>query len=144
MKDNNNLLSHNQWSAGEYENSKAQSMDWGATVYKTNEYSIVGESSLKVIRTESTHGVRFNYSNSIINKTITARLSLRTENTIWVALREMNSNDVINQTTSSFTGIGDVELLLSSSNNNSSFQIQLYGIPDGNIVFVDNLRLVSS
>ena len=143
MKDNNNLLSHNQWSCGEYDNSQAQSIDWGVTIHKTNEYSVIGECSLKAIG-ESSAGIRFNYDNPISNKTVTARLSLRAENTIWVTLREMAPNSVVINTSSiSFTGCGDVELSLSSSSNNTSFQIQLFSIPVNAVVYIDNVRLYS-
>ena len=144
MKDTNNILSYNQWSCGEYDISQAQSIDWGVTIHKTNEYSVIGEQSLKAIAT-SANGIRFNYNNSLTNKTVTAKLYLRSENVIWASLREMSSNnEVINSKSSSFTGIGDVELSLSSSSNNSSFQIQLFSIPINAVVYIDNVRLYSS
>lgn len=143
MKDTNNLLSHNQWSVGEYGGSTVPDISWGVTIHQTNEYSIIGEQSLKAIAT-STNGIRFNYNNSLTNKTVTAKLYLRSENLIWIMFREMSSNgEVINSTSSSFTGIGDVELSLSSSSNNSSFQIQLFSIPVNAIVYIDNVRLYS-
>ena len=144
VKDTNNLLSYNQWSCGEYDISQAQSIDWGVTIHKTNEYSVIGEYSLKAIG-ESSAGIRFNYDNSISNKTVTAKLSLRTEKTIWVALREMAPNStVINTSSISFTGCGDVELSLSSSNNNTSFQIQIWELPISAVVYIKNVRLYSS
>ena len=145
VKDTNNLLSHNQWSVGEYGGSTVPDISWGVTIHQTNEYSIIGEQSLKAIATSTTNGIRFNYNNSLTNKTVTAKLYLRTESTVWVVIREMSSNnEVINSTSSSFTGIGDVELSLSSSSNNSSFQIQLFSIPINAVVYIDNVRLYSS
>lgn len=143
MKDTNNLLSHNQWSVGEYGGSTVPNISWGVTIHQTNEYSIIGEQSLKAIAT-SANGIRFNYSGSLPNKTITAKFSLRTENTVWVAIREMSSSDVVNSASASFTGIGDVEVTLSSSATNTSFQLHLFSIPTDGVVYIDNVRLYSS
>jgi len=51
VKDNNNLLTHNQWSAGEYtKNISELTCFTGFDVMVTNEYSIIGEHSFKCER----------------------------------------------------------------------------------------------
>lgn len=145
MKDTNNLLEYNQWSCGEYKNSQAQNMAWGVKLYKTNEYSSIGEISIKSVYTSPTNGVRFNYNSQLSDKNVTTKLALKTKSKVWVTLREMdNNNEQINNTVSSFQGNGDIELVLTSSNNNDYFQIQVYGIPEDESIFIDNVRLYSS
>ncbi|MCR5026980.1 MAG: hypothetical protein K6A34_06035 [Methanobrevibacter sp.] len=52
MKDNNNLLSYNQWSTGEYNNSLIGVN--GGLCQISNEFSSIGEYSFKIIR-DSAH-----------------------------------------------------------------------------------------
>ena len=52
MKDNNNKLDFNQWSAGEYLNSNQGVISGSGQNYRTTkEFSVIGENSLRIIRT---------------------------------------------------------------------------------------------
>ena len=54
MKDNNNKLDYNQWSAGEYLNSNQGVISGsGQNNITTKEFSVIGENSLKIIRTSN-------------------------------------------------------------------------------------------
>ena len=52
MKDTTNLLNHNQWSAGEYQEN-TQGYDTNCIIQTSKEYSKIGENSLKVINNTS-------------------------------------------------------------------------------------------
>ncbi|WP_296862184.1 hypothetical protein [uncultured Methanobrevibacter sp.] len=54
MKDTNNILDHNQWSADYDETPNAFICGSGMKVYVTNEYSSIGESSFKIVKTGTT------------------------------------------------------------------------------------------
>ena len=55
MKDTNNKLDYNQWSAGEYLNSThSVTSGSGQNVITTKEFSVIGENSLRIIRTSNT------------------------------------------------------------------------------------------
>ena len=52
MKDNNNLLDYNIWSTGEYNNNVGGfSRNNNGVIHLSNQYSIIGENSIKLIRT---------------------------------------------------------------------------------------------
>lgn len=52
MKDTNNKLDYNQWSAGEYLNSNQGVISGSGQNYRTTkEFSVIGENSLIIIRT---------------------------------------------------------------------------------------------
>ena len=53
MKDTDNLLDHNQWSAGEYQNNLS-SFDRIDACIITNTYSYIGESCIRVGKTSDT------------------------------------------------------------------------------------------
>ena len=51
MKDTKNLLTHNQWSAGEYENSpEIFEKEPNITKICSNDYSDIGEQSIKITK----------------------------------------------------------------------------------------------
>lgn len=52
MKDNNNKLDFNQWSTGEYNNNiNGFNRNNNSIIQLSNQYSIIGENSIKLIRT---------------------------------------------------------------------------------------------
>ena len=71
MKDTTNLLNHNQWSAGEYQEN-IQGYDTNCIIQTSKEYSKIGENSLKVIN--NTSGTKSMYTSAFTvasNKTYT-------------------------------------------------------------------------
>lgn len=150
MKDTNNLLNFNYWSAGEYENKLNYmiTIDSGAII--TNEYSDIGESSIKQIRTaDGASGgsyIRINYNNSIINKTITASATIKTTDyDVDVIIGE--KADVTNaySTVVPANSCRNVSVSLVSSSSNTSFFIQVNNRGNKNsVVYVDNISLFSS
>lgn len=71
MKDTNNLLDHNIWSAGEYQDN-TQGYNTNCIVQTSKEYSLIGENSLKVIN--DTSSTKSAYTSDITvagNKTYT-------------------------------------------------------------------------
>ena len=50
MKDTNNLLTHSQWSSGEYSNQTNIATSLGQKYQISNEFSSIGENSIKITR----------------------------------------------------------------------------------------------
>ena len=71
MKDTNNILDYNIWSAGEYQDN-TQGYNTNCIVQTSKEYSLIGENSLKVINdTSSTKTVYTSSIDVTSNKTYT-------------------------------------------------------------------------
>ena len=55
IKDNTNLLTHNQWTAGEYLNNWNEFVSWGTSIRSiSNEQPYIGNKSLKLVSSDST------------------------------------------------------------------------------------------
>ena len=149
MKDTNNLLSHNQWTAGEYENTIPTTLA-NTIGLITNKYSYIGEQSLKLTKNASSGSYsRIIYNQSIINKTVTISAHIRTEDTICqLLLLELDSNSstiqsiTVNIPSNSY---GTFNTSLISGSNNSKFVIHFGNIGgQGSDIYVDNIMLTSS
>ena len=149
MKDTNNLLSHNQWTAGEYENTIPATLANTIGVI-TNNYSDIGEQSLKLTKNASSGSYsRIIYNQSIINKTVTISAHIRTEDTICqLLLLEVDSNGstiqsrTVNIPSNSY---GTFNISLISGSNNSKFVIHFGNIGgQGSDIYVDNIMLTAS
>ena len=147
MKDNSNLLEHNEWSAGEYNNTIPVT-PYNIIGICTNTYSSIGEQSLKLTRNGPGANARISYNQSIINKTIVASAHIRTESTnAQLLLIELNSSGTIQQNVvtipSNTQGTFSVSLI--SGSNNSKFIIQFSNTGDiGSVIFIDNIILTVS
>ena len=150
MKDTNNLLTHNQWSAGEYENTpEIFSVKPYVNNICTNNYSDIGEQSIKITKLQSSGSyARIMYNNGISNKTVTASATIKTENnSATLILLEIGSNGLINQQSvdvpaNSFT---KVNVSLHSTTSNTSFGVQFNN--NGNVnsfIHIDNVSLYAS
>ena len=142
MKDNKNLYNHNIWTATESDN-ELNDFVCSTTMNKTptNQWSNIGEKSIKLTPTGTTDYCRIYLIESIINKTVTAKLNIKTKETISIRLREVNSNTLITSKQVTFTGCGELIISLYSSSENTQFYIQISDIPAGENVFIDNIRL---
>ena len=146
VKDNNNLLSHNQWSAGEYENYPE--IFYTAPMTDricTNEYSSIGEQSIKLTKkADSGTYARASYDNSIINKTVTASAMIKTNNPGQLVLLEISGNTLItqNMVTIPAGSCAVFTVSLNSSNDNSRFGIQFSNHGDKySSMYIDDLYL---
>ena len=146
MKDTNNLLTHNQWSAGEYGNTIPVILVNMLGVI-TNNYSDIGEQSLKLTKNASSGSYsRIIYNQSIINKTVTVSAHIRTVDTkAQLLLSELDSNDntiqtgTVNIPTNSY---GTFTSSLISGSNNSKFVIHFGNIGGQNSdIYVDDISL---
>ena len=100
MKDTNNLLTHNQWTCGEYANNPEMfNIAYLVNRVCTNKYSDIGEQSIKLTKLGSSGSyARVSYNQSIINKTVTASATIKTENaTAFLILLEIDDNNIIQQ-----------------------------------------------
>ncbi|WP_296862196.1 hypothetical protein [uncultured Methanobrevibacter sp.] len=147
MKDTNNLLEYNEWSAGEYNNTIPVT-PYNIIGICTNTYSSIGEQSIKLTRNGPGANARISYNYSIINKTIVASAHIRTESTnAQLLLIELNSSGTIQQNVvtipSNTQGTFSVSLI--SGSNNSKFIIQFSNTGDiGSVIFIDNIILTVS
>ena len=146
MKDNNNLLSHNQWSAGEYENYPE--IFYTAPMTDricTNEYSSIGEQSIKLTKkADSGTYARASYDNSIINKTVTASAMIKTNSPGQLVLLEISENTLItqNMVTIPAGSCTVFTVSLNSGNDNSRFGIQFSNHGDKySSMYIDDLYL---
>ena len=144
MKDNNNLLSHNQWAAGEYENTIPVILTNMLGVI-TNNYSDIGEQSLKLTKNASSGSYsRIIYNQGIINKTVTISAHIRTVDTnAQLLLLELDSNgSTIQSRTVNIPSntYGTFNTSLISGSNNSKFVIQFSNIGgQGSDIYVDDI-----
>ena len=153
VKDNKNLLTYNQWSAGEYENSP----DIFVVKYyikniNTPEYSDIGELSIKLTRTENggtggSYG-QISYENSIPNKTLTASATIKTKETEvdMILLDKLSTQEFKAKYVRVPTNFcGNVNVSLESNELNSSFAIQFNNRGNKNdFLYVDNTSLIIS
>lgn len=142
MKDTNNIYDYDVWTAGEY-NLSGFTIN-GAKYNVSNEYSVIGESSLKIKATTSDDYVRIYKLVSLPNKTVTAKIHIKTSEQIRILLREMDDGAVVNQVATFFTGVGEAVVSLNSSSSNSQFLLQIHQFTVDKPVFIDNIILTSS
>lgn len=98
MKDTNNLLSYNVWSGSEYDGSiSGFSKTSNLTLIPSNEFSIIGECSIKGIRTaDSSYYVDIQRLTTLsVGNTVTSTFKVYTSNTaVNVALFSGNQGDI--------------------------------------------------
>lgn len=149
MKDNNNLLDYNTWSAGEYENTPE--IFYAAPLMSricSNEWSIIGEQGIKLTK-EGPSGAygRIFYNQSFNNKTITASATIRTyDSAAYLYVLESNGPTIV-QTRNVFVpanSVSDVSVSLVSGSENTRFGVQFNIDEEVGFINIDNIRLVSS
>lgn len=149
MKDNDNVLNYNIWSAGEYENNPE--IFYGNPIISricTNEWSIIGEQGIKLTKKNSSESyVRIYHNQSFINKTVTASATIKTYNSAaYLYLFEANSSGFI-QSRSVFVpanSVSKVNVSLVSGSNNTRFGVQFNIVEDTGSINIDNIKLIQS
>lgn len=115
------------------------------TFESSNEYSNIGNKSLKCI-SSGNKWIGFEYTNSIISKTIKLSGLCKTENSaIQIKLLELQEDTTLHtetlnipaDTTQSF------ELTHTTGSENTRFMIQAVVSSEGGIVYFDNLCIIS-
>lgn len=152
MKDTNNLLTHNQWSAGEYENKntifdKSNKMKEALS----NSYSNIGEQSIKITKQESGAYSRLFYLDNIINKTFTVSASIKSNkyyDTQFILAESYNTGKTIQAkavTIPKNTTSKNVSVTLTTSSicEAVSIQININYAPEGTSCYIDNLNLTT-
>ena len=152
MKDTNNLLTDNQWSGTDYLENNTGFTGYNSTNTlrePVNEWSSIGEKSLRITRlTSSSHWVRAYYPNSIISKTVTGKLTIKTTNSsVTVSLLELNGGTALQTATVIVPAntVFNVNLSLTSGTSNTRFALQTVSNGDvGDVYYIDDLSIVSS
>ena len=153
MKDTNNLLTYNQWSGTDYLENNT-----GFAVYNSNDvsrsssnnWSSNGEHSLKVNKlSDSNFWVRAYYQDSILSKTITGKLTIKTNNSrVKVYLIELNGSTSVQTTSITVPAntVSSVNLSLTSGDTNTRFALHTVSLDDveDHIYYIDNLQLYAS
>ena len=149
MKDNDNVLNYNIWSAGEYENNPE--IFYGNPITSricANEWSIIGEQGIKLTKKNSSESyVRIYHNQSFIDKTVTASATIKTYNSAaYLYLVEANSSSII-QSRSVFVpanSVSNVNVSLVSGSNNTRFGVQFNIVEDTGSINIDNIKLIQS
>ena len=146
MKDTSNLLTTNEWSAGEYENIMPLQI-FNTIAILTKTYSSIGEQSVRLTKNASSGSYsRITYNQSILNKTITASAHIRTcESTAQLLLLEIDTNRDMLQNRSitiPSNSHGNFSISLDSGSADNKFIIQFSNLGViGDNIFVDDICL---
>ena len=146
VKENQNALNYNVWSAGEYENNTngIYRINENTEIITNKEYSNIGENSYRVkIISSSPGSLIVNRMSHEANKTITASLNIRAvSGNLTLRLQELsisNRTDVI--VSEGSIGAFSVSHIVSSTQN-----VQFMIIPEGQgtLCYIDNISLTTS
>lgn len=145
MKDKKNILNHTQWSAGEYDNNITtfNNNTDASKILLTNEWSKMGESSLKITKiAESGFSVYtiLNYTEHDKKVVFSARVKTG-NNSAYIHLIEQQRNTSINNTRVNIPSntICTISTSLITSNSNDRLRLQFE-----NNLHVDNISLIES
>lgn len=144
VKDKDNLLTHNQWSCTDYlKNTTGFTHSPYCTIESSTEYSVNGERSLKVNKTEDGNAyARIELNDSFLEKIINITGNVKTiSGQVYFQLLEINGG-IINTSQISIPGGSDDEFSLTLQTGTENTQIILQIIYfDYNGIFLDNLKL---
>lgn len=141
MKDNNNILTYNIWTCGDYNNLEDFNRYTQESLQITNNHSYIGESSAQI--TLSSNPYVDVPTNITIEGTYTLTLKILTEN--WVQLRLLESWVVksevnIPPNTDSWQSIS----LSATFSDLSNIRIRIKNIGSTDRVFFDDVTLIKS
>ncbi|WP_296862190.1 hypothetical protein [uncultured Methanobrevibacter sp.] len=141
MKDNNNILTYNIWTCGDYNNLEDFNRYTQESLQITNSYSYIGECSAQI--TLSGNAYVDVPTNITIEGTYTLTLKILTEN--WVQLRLLESWVVksevnIPPNTDSWQSIS----LSATFSDLSNIRIRIKNIGSTDRVFFDDVTLIKS
>lgn len=149
MKDTSNLLDYNQWSAGEYENNTNPFITNTSIIQSSNQYSVIGEQSLKILK-KSTTG---NHVYTILNyaehgKVVTLSVMVRSGNE-YVNLQFIEQEGNTNIKTSSVkipaNTVSKASTSLTTSNSNTRLRIQFSSADEvDSCIYIDDINLTVS
>ena len=137
MKENQNLLSYNQWSCGDYTNDLTD-FEQVITCKITNEYSTQGENSVQIGRTSTDYWVDIPFAVPSIGE-YTAQLKLRGK---YGIMRIMHDETIIAQVDTPQTNEWKTISLSANINNLTGNHIRVLNY-NGDI-FIDDVSLTSS
>ena len=150
VKDTNNLLDHNTWSSGEY-NNNPEIFNLAPSTMRivSNEYSNIGESSIRLTKTAASGAyARITHTENLSNKTVTASAHIRsaTQKATMIII-ELNGSSIVQQASVDVPANTSktVSVSLNTGNSCSAIAVQ-FNNNDGkdSIIFVDDISLVSS
>ena len=141
MKDTNNILSHNLWSGSDYENKTNEIIPNGVTITPSKEFSSIGESSFKIIRTGTNNYLSIDIKSLLTNnKTYTTYMDIYSPTTNGsIILRDSNGNNTVSYSAGAAIQTVSVTKTFSLSGN---CYLQL--VCSTGPVFIDNICLVES
>ena len=141
MKDTNNKVNHNVWSCGEYNNNLDNFFPASdAKVIVNNEWSNMGESSLKITRTHPSYGTSLftKISNLTGTNNITATVKIYSPNN-RVRIEFYNSSTLSNVTCPASSTVNTITLTTTTDLNYVDLRLFLYAEED--YVFIDDINI---
>lgn len=149
VKDKNNLLTHSQWSTGEYDNTLSI-VDWtGQKSEISSNYSSVGETSYKITRIEdSQYWSDIILAQSLSSYTVSCNIYSPSANGYLFAVTRYSDGT----TTDSYVGFTAMDKIQSVSCNGivtsgktvSRVTLRIAGGSKDNSVYMDNPSIVGS
>lgn len=147
MKENQNTLDHNVWSAGEYKNSleNIASIPSNVIAKTTNEWSVIGENSIYIKSTSDTTAnfiISVNQYNAGV--ILTGKAHIRCINgSASIRLVNQTSSTVIASTNIDASTLGEVSVSgTNASVGDVRFLIRI--ATTGTELFIDNISLTNS
>ena len=141
MKDTNNLISYNLWTGSEYENKTNDIIPNGLIITPSNEFSSIGESSFKIIRTGTNNYLSINIKNLLTdNQSYTVYVDIFSPTTDGsLLLRDVNGTNSV-----SYSAMESIQTVSVTKTVNLSGACYIQLICPTGPVFIDNIRLVES
>lgn len=146
MKENQNLLSYNLYSGGEYENSTNgfYRINTNTNIITSNDYSVIGEQSFKInIISDSTASLIIDRTTHNTGAILTGKLYIHVlSGSVTIRLQENTSG----QKTDVVVNEGSDGLINISHTVSSTQQAQFLIIPqgEGTSYYIDNISLTTS
>ena len=149
IKDKENILTFNQWTAGEYKNNFQDFKSYGEYEKEiTHDNSYIGDKSIKIINntTELTFlYIQQSISSEDINKTVTVSMDMQTNNPIYLQLMLYGESGLLSVneiTISSSTTFNQYNISKNILENTSFITIRIRNNQQNNTSFIDNLSLI--
>ena len=141
MKDIHNLLSHNLWSCGDYLESLDEFTRTQSSIL-TNQYSSLGEHSIKIQRTSSTWWINIPSEISTTG-TYTWEIDVLNHNQSNVSLMFLSNSSTVSSVTVPYCENWQTITIIGQIDTVTTYSLRVL-VYDNDGVFIDNVKLVKN
>ena len=149
VKDKNNILTHNIWSAGEYLNSLSDiTVGNNANAVISSDWAYNGNSSIKFTQTGSggSRSMLISYSYSEVGNTLTASINcLNTANISYLKFYQLKDGSVLGSQTVNIPASNDMQTVsatFTTVDTINTLRIVIETTDNvGQTIFVDNIKI---